>query len=295
MIRVLILLFACIEITHYMRLNEQNTAIADINTRISSIQEEVENINAGNLSGQAPKTSADIDFLKEQIKAHQDFIERERDFLVWMLGVIFAVGGALIGFWGFKSRKEVESMINERYHNEIGDQIRNMLGKAVGGNKNLRFLESAVKKEKKAHSKKVCFIKQKNSKELDKIYNWLQDEYKNTVLSEESKEELSAPSLFSNLNEDRKYLDYDIYVYEVSSEEFGNDKEAYDNGNPLEYKILSDFCEKNNKQCILVCLMGSEEKAPRNQINIRLIDEIHGTTVQFISKLRETLSTLLYM
>ena len=276
----------------HSRFNDYSNVISDVQNDITEIQKEINNINTGVIQGEVSETEINLEFLKEQMRSHQEFVENERSFLLWMIGFIFTAGGVLIGFFGFKSRQEVEAILDRKYRFRVDSLVDEMLTNAVGGNENRQFLESAIEKERNAQLKKVYFIKQKDSDKLDEVLDWTKELHGGIVKSTSPKIAEASPSLFSRLKEDQKFLEYSIFIYEVSGKEFNEkekpEKNNYDDGHPLEYKLLSDFCVVNDKQCILVC-------RPGNQITASIINEMHATTVNFISKLRETLFALLYM
>ena len=307
----------CFGMNHYKNIKKHSNEILEIQNNIVSIRNDIEkmqndivsikndNLNEETVSGEAKQeilqTDTNIAFLEGQIKSHQEFIEREREFLVWMLGVIFAVGGACIGFVGFKSSKEIKEIIEQKYKDDIGtkfekisndldDRVEERLARAVGGNENLQYLKTAVKKEKDARSKNIYFIKQKDSEKLDEVISWIEKFYGENTNGKITSAHAS-PNLFNSLKEDKKYLEYDIFIYEVSFDEFisedGNTSKRDEN---LNYKVLSDFCKDENKQCVLACFPVKG----RSNINQENIKGASTTTVKFSTKLRETLQSLLY-
>ncbi len=87
---------------------------------------------------------------------------------------------------------------------------------------------------------------------------------------------------------DNIFGQFDIVVYKVVDSEIGIPCPTQD---PL-YKRISSYCSKQHKSCILVCkpakLLDINEKEEE-------FDPVYVTTVQFYSKLRETLYILLYL
>ena len=239
---------------------------------------------------QSAQIDAKIAFLTEQIMAHQKFIETERDKLIWMLGIIFTIGGTVIGFLGFKTKKDVEAVLDESFRGEIDAQAKKMvdkiLAKSVGGNENLQFLKSSVILEKRARSKGVYFVHQKGSENLDMVKEWIEERFQDTDSRDNYAMVTASRKLPDEIKESKVYRYYDIFVYEVSSEELGKEKTHYDDGTDLTYKRFSDLCKEKKKQCIMLC---------HGDINRSNIDGMCTTTVTYVSKLRETLSALLYI
>ena len=271
---------------YYSELNKQNSSIKEINSNIADMQDKMDKILKDDLLAPLQTVDPNIEFLKEQIKSHQEFIERERDFLVWMLGVIFAVGGISIGFVGMKSKKDIEQLVNNTYKGNIDDQITSLLADAVGGNKNLQYLKASVKQESRAQSKKICFIRQEGSTTFDQIIYATRSMYSDIDVRDNIKVEEDTNYFFSELIKNQKYLDTHIFVYEVPSDEYGQDKTKNTDGSTLKYEVLNDFCKSKDRLAILFC---------RNRINSDILYLDTSTTVQYFSKLYETLHTLRYI
>ena len=89
-------------------------------------------------------------------------------------------------------------------------------------------------------------------------------------------------------NFDNIFVKFDIIIYKVHDDEFGIPcaKE-----NPL-YKRISKYCSEQHKSCILVCRPGKQIALSENTVEF---NPVYVTTVQFYSKLRETLYILLYL
>ncbi len=89
-------------------------------------------------------------------------------------------------------------------------------------------------------------------------------------------------------NFDDKFDGFDIIIYKVHDNEFGI---PCPNENPL-YKRISKYCSEQHKPCILVCRPGKQIALSENAVEF---NPLYVTTVQFYSKLRETLYILLYL
>ena len=282
-------------LANQLGLSAQHTTISDMQKIILDVQSNASNTqfenkvaNEAAAADPASTANANLEFLSNQTKSHQDFIEQERGFLVYMLSGVFAIGGALICLFGFKSRKDIEETLDKKYAEEIDAKVNSALARALGDNDRLQYLVSAVEKESHAQGKKVCLIRQKNSQELGSVIKWAQAFY--SANPDRSVAVIEAPpSLSYALDSDDMYQKCDVIVYEVSPDEF-DEKEVKAkqkaSGEDFEYKILSDFCKANGKQSILFC-SGS--------INRDIIDIKTTTPAKYPNKVLETLSTLLYL
>ena len=89
-------------------------------------------------------------------------------------------------------------------------------------------------------------------------------------------------------NFDDIFDQFDIIVYKVHDDEFGI---PCGKKNPL-YKRIAKYCSEQHKSCILVCKPGKQIALSEGQAEF---NPVYVTTVQFYSKLRETLYILLYL
>lgn len=89
-------------------------------------------------------------------------------------------------------------------------------------------------------------------------------------------------------NFDSIFDEFDIIIYKVHDDEFGI---PCTKENPL-YKRISKYCSEQQKSCILVCKPGKQIALSENAVEF---NPVYVTTVQFYSKLRETLYILLYL
>lgn len=89
-------------------------------------------------------------------------------------------------------------------------------------------------------------------------------------------------------NFDDIFDEFDIIIYKVHDDELGIPCASE---NPL-YKRISKYCSEQHKSCILVCKPGRQIALSESAVEF---NPIYVTTVQFYSKLRETLYILLYL
>ena len=89
-------------------------------------------------------------------------------------------------------------------------------------------------------------------------------------------------------NFDDKFDGFDTIIYKVHDSEFGIPCQSE---NPL-YKRISKYCSEQHKSCILVCRPGKQIALSESEVEF---NPVYVTTVQFYSKLRETLYILLYL
>jgi hypothetical protein len=273
----------CLGIFLSCNLNKVDDRITELTEQYAVLQHVVADLPGGEKLDSTVEPN--LEFLKEEIKGHQEFIERERQFLVWMLGVILIGAGLVIAFFSFKTKKSIEKSISRKYEEEYEREFKRQLSKELHNDETLTYLQKAIGLEANAFSKRVLFIKQPKSEALDPQIALFKD-----FLPE--KHVLSLEFDHSKLNRLDKYENYDIIVYEVDAaaegEKEGDDTESDTKRveRALPYRRIDDYCSTHKKQCVLLC---------SGRINTSILDVNHTTTVNFGSKLRETLYLLLYI
>lgn len=228
------------------------------------------------------QSDENLEFLKEQMKNHQDFVERERETLIWMLGVIVSIVGGTLAFIGIKSKKDLENLIEKIYSEQIGELVEDKLQRAVGDNAELEFLKRSVKRERAAKSKKILFAyaDDDGKAKLEGLLKLLPYDIRS---SNDPVKLKNDPSEIKNA-----FSQKDIVVYCVPSSEWAlpaNDKvseeKRYENSS---YKKCIDTLENNF--LILWTEKFIYKKATEGENHI---------TVNYKVKCLETLSTLLYL
>ena len=198
-----------------------------------------------------------LTFLQAQTTEHQTFIERERQFLIWMLTVIIAGAGVLLSFFGLKRKKNIEELCEAVYKSNIdrivsetaASSFETELSKKLGGEKRVQYLQYAVEKEKSAKNKMVCFIQRDNSlafeKAIEKTREFFADNHKDHISVINYTDELLDGLPDDSSSAELKMAD--IVIYEVPAEEGGNKKTG------MRYQGLDKYCEIKEKSCLLFC------------------------------------------
>ena len=84
-----------------------------------------------------------IDFLETETAKYRAFVEKQQEFMVWLVGLIGAVFSGITVYLGIKSRKDIAATVKEEYSH----QIEQAVAAFVGGQDKVRYLESCIKKE----------------------------------------------------------------------------------------------------------------------------------------------------
>lgn len=179
-----------------------------------------------------------IEFLKSESTEFRDFVERQQDYLLWLIGVIGLGAGAIITFFGIKTKKDISEIV----HTECREQMNDVITQFVGGNKKVRYLKECIEKEKMAKNKKIKFIFQEaRDSNLERIYIFLCEQgyeaEKSVITSDISEERIS-----------QIVNGCDMVIYQVSEEECNEtDRDK------VNYAKISRICNDKKIFGILYC------------------------------------------
>lgn len=143
---VLLMVFIVIGVNMFASLEHNNTEIETMRSEIIALQ--------SNGSGNKTQEQIHLDFLENEMVRHQDFIETQRQHLIWLVSLIGTIGILLIGFFGFRTRAEIQKTIANQEMNISTAGINHY----IGGNENRQYLETAIQRERKAQNAKILFI-----------------------------------------------------------------------------------------------------------------------------------------
>lgn len=201
-----------------------------------------------------------IEHIGSETTQYREFMQQQQGFILWLVALVGAVGAAILGFFGFKSRREMRKDIEKKFEDDFAGE----LARLIQNNDKLEFLARGAQREQMAQRKRILFAVRESEDDIKDLD--IQRKYFEDVGFRVSERVVSLKddsSLYKNIQE------YDIVVYQVPDK-----KDAI-------YKELDKIEEKD---CVLICLNGIRlEPSPK-----------FATTVNFYPKLRETLYTLLY-
>lgn len=271
---IAITIFLAIIIVELFFIFSARTEIGQLGDRIATLEQQVK-------KGAVAQSPAEItlDFLQTETEQHRTFIEQQQQLLLWLVGVILALATGLIGFLGWKSKDDVDRLIREKYDGEIARQLERSFGstfdaklkKTIGDEVNegekLKFLQESVKRISYMHEKTVLFVTQDEKSSWNAIRHWLniygicktEQVFKDST---DIRQQIESMRLAS------------IVAYEVEQ------------GDNTKYLDIAAACSNQRNECILLCANGK-------QVDLTKLDARYTTTVNFPSKLRETLYTLL--
>lgn len=241
--------------------------------KISELQKELNKINltsAGNKT-KASEYEEMIDYLESEMSKHREFIENERQFLIWLMAVIGTVSLIILGFAGFSNRKEIEDTVNRTVDGFSKEAFERKLENLLEEDPTFKhsyakvdYLKAAVEKQKRIRETNIVIFYQEdqNPGVLRDCKQLFDKQCK--VIEHSSKMITDTGNDFNikTLLPDGKC----IVVYEVNKKEYidgsnsnRSNNNATQNGNEsqnqtpqyYEYEKVYESCNNNNIYCIL--------------------------------------------
>lgn len=214
-----------------------------------------------------------IAFLKEETSQHRNFIEQQRQQLIWLVGAIAAIAVAMHGFLGLKRRKDVENLIEENYKECIDGRVNRQINILLGGEEKREYLESCVNKESQAKQKAILFLRTDSCTQLSEVIDSLKEMGFNKLKDRIIPANASPDYLKELINNENGGTH--IVIYEVGGTSSQAERSTYE--------LISKICEEMKKYCIIY-IKGR-------------IEGTLGTTTSYsnmIVTVYERLNTLLY-
>lgn len=208
---------------------------------LNELQHNVNIINThGNTQLQTEYTQA-IDFLENEIVKYREFVEKQQDFLIWLVGII---GTGLLGLFTFfeiKGRKDISGIIQSQYAN----QVRQEIGSFIGGQDRMIYLKNCVEKEEQAKNREITFLCQdKLNMNLLEVYKILEEQ--RYCVKKKKIKNITTDKEISQIVEKS-----DIVVYQVDESEFKT--EEYKPSDNVVYARIAKECNKQKIYGILYC------------------------------------------
>ncbi|WP_195267478.1 hypothetical protein [Eubacterium sp. 1001713B170207_170306_E7] len=271
------------------------TSMEKTESEIESVQNKITAIES---SGDENKTleQTHLNFIENEMVRHQDFIETQRQHLVWLISLIGAIGIFLLGFFGFRTRAEIQDTIAKQ---EL-DISESGINHYIGGNQNRQYLEKAIERERKAQKAQTLFLQtnyrelkmtNKNNQNPGEIYfedpkktylyvntflNHLPVKEENTqtwtldyedCIEITSQNDLEIKDDITNKYKEaiEKILDgHDLVIYEIPNRKTGENKdkkyneelEKVKNADFELCKLICNYCDKKRIYCIVYTNKG---------------------------------------
>lgn len=191
--------------------------------------------------------SQTIDFMENEITKFREFMEKQQEFMVWLIGLVGIALTAVVTFFEIKGRKDISNLIQEQYT----AQAQKAIGSFIGGQDKIKYLIDCIEKEELAKNKKILFVFHDSENiNLKKVFGILEKQ-KYCV----SKKKIRKPVQDAEISHWTEK--YDIIIYQVGENEFGNANAD------VAYARISKAC--NNKK--VYCILYSEQNLNRSLYN----------------------------
>lgn len=208
---------------------------------ICELRKDVKIVNLHSDSTTQTEYAQTIDFMENEFAKYRGFIEKQQDFLIWLVGIIGAALTGLFTFFQIKGRKDIEHIIREQYTSQVQEEM----GRFIGGQDQIIYLKNCIEKEERAKNKEILFVFQNTESEsLMRVYELLEEQRYQV-----KKKKLRKPIIEREIN--RWTDENDIIVYQVDKSEFKSDDVKIDES--VAYARLSKECDNKNVYSILYC------------------------------------------
>ncbi|MCI8535529.1 MAG: hypothetical protein HFG68_08135 [Hungatella sp.] len=212
-----------------------------IDQTLSELQSNVNIMNSHNNSTTQTEYMQTIDFLENEITKYREFVEKQQNFLIQLIGIFGAVLTGLFAFFKIEGAKDISNIIQEQYTNQVQNEIAHF----IGGQDKTTYLIDCIEREKQAKNKKILFLFQNNeSKNLMEVYSILKDQ-KYQVKERKIRGTIVDKEIHRWTNEN------DIIIYQVDESEFITPE--FDPDETVTYARIATECNNKKVYSILYC------------------------------------------
>ena len=173
----------------------------DIQSNISEMQNKITALenNAGNITSKSEYKEI-IEYLEAENTKHREFIETQRQFIIGFMATVGAVGMALLGIIGFKTRKEIEDVVSDDIKKSVrqeldSDELKKKAQQEVGD-----FVSEKVNNVVGEKVEKIT------DEKLESIVKDTTDKYYQDAVEKKIGEILNRPEYSGDIDEKFKYL-----------------------------------------------------------------------------------------
>ncbi len=208
---------------------------------LCELQRDVNTMNIHSGATTQTEYTQTIDFLENEMAKFRDFVEKQQEFLIWLIGLIGVALTGVFAFFEIKGRKDISNMIQEQY----AEQTKRAISSFIGGQENVKYLMSCIAKEELAKKKNILFVfQEKKNENLKKAYGILKRQ----------KYSVSQKTIGNFVKDDEISLwtkKNDIIVYQVEEKDATN-----------ESLLFPEICKKCNDKEVY-CILYSEQHIDR--------------------------------
>ncbi|CVI71725.1 hypothetical protein NDGK_02305 [Clostridiales bacterium CHKCI001] len=205
-----------------------------------------------------------LSYMESEMANYREFIQREREYLMWLLGVL--IGGIimLLGFFGWSTKKEIKESVKEIFQKKAEDIIEKKMIEYISDpnnengstQKRLEYLRNAVTREENHQKMRIKFFTQKEKLKGEQVLKDARELLSNKGLNIQKEEKIDFGQLIQKSDDEIKryfnkfFNECDILVYEVNYLEELEESSNSDSSSNREiraiYKIISELAEKDH-------------------------------------------------
>ena len=224
-----------------------------------------------------------LSYMESEMTNYREFIQREREYLMWLLGVL--IGGIimLLSFFGWSTKKEIKESVKEIFQKKAKDIIEEKMIEYISDpdnengstQKRLEYLRDAVTREENHQKMRIKFLTQQRKLEGEKVLKDAQELLSKKGLNIQKEEKIDFDRLIQKSDDEiREYFnkffgECDILVYEVNYLEELAKKESPSNDNNSDN-------DNNSNQEIKAIYKKISELAGKDHYCIFYVPRIEG-------------------
>lgn len=200
---------------------------------LCEMQRDIDTMNVHSNATTQTEYAQTVDFVENEFAKFREFVEKQQEFLIWLIGLVGVALTSTVAFFEIKGRKDISNIIREQYVDRTQEEIADF----IGGEKKVKYLMDCIEKEEIAKSRKILFVLHKNENEnLRKVYEILKKQ-KYLVKKDRIGDTVDEDKISCWVEKN------DIIIYQVGEKEFTNEI--------VFYPKISDMCNKKEVYCIL--------------------------------------------
>lgn len=207
-----------------------------------------------------------IDFLETETAKYRAFVEKQQEFMVWLVGLIGTIFTGLTVWFGIRSRHEIAATVKEEYSSRINQAVSEF----VGGQEKVKYLEKSIEREEQAGEKRILFLLQKQEKKkagedkdqeardskdkeargkLGRVADFLEEQGFRVRRSDVS-------GKLDKMEIEKRISGQDIVVYQMAREEYFQKDAGKDAFGRTNYNYFAQMCNEKKIYGILYCEEG---------------------------------------
>ena len=231
---------------------------AQTQNKLSQVEDELQKIVLDKADGKIQTASefenekyeAIISYLESETTKHREFIETQRQYLIWLVAAIGAIAITALGFVGFTNRKDIEETVNktvdEFADDALADNFVKVINNAEMHDKRFVYLKNAIEAQEQVYNTNLYLFYQDEKTGhrglFEDVERYYDEKCKNVVCCEYSQQ--IKKKIEKLIDEGKKV----VIAYDVKKEEYNKEDKKIDCSKFCKaYDAVEDVKDKENQ------------------------------------------------